>query len=93
MACGVWRVTCGVWRVACGVWRDGNRQVLWKRASTLEAEALLQESRDMCQRAAAMQAEAMAILDDIKTAQVGAARRCVRLTWHMTFRTRAGGRQ
>jgi hypothetical protein len=47
----------------------------------------------MCQRAAAMQAEAMAILDDIKTAQVGAARRCVRLAWHMTFRTRAGGRQ
>jgi hypothetical protein len=45
-------------------------QVLWKRASTLEAEALLQESRDICDRAALMQGEAMKILDDIQTAQV-----------------------
>ncbi len=45
-------------------------QVLWKRASTLEAEALLQESCDICDRAALMQAEAMKILDDIQTAQV-----------------------
>lgn len=45
-------------------------QVLWKRASTLEAEALLQESRDLCDRAALMQTEAMKILDDIRTAKV-----------------------
>ena len=49
---------------------DARIQVLWKRASTLEAEALLQESRDICERAALMQAEAMKIHDDIKTAQV-----------------------
>ena len=49
---------------------EACKQVLWKRASTLEAEALLQESRDICERAAMMQAEAMKIHDDIKTAQV-----------------------
>ncbi len=44
-------------------------QVLWKRASTLEAEALLQEARDISERASLMQSEAMKIHDDIKTAQ------------------------
>ncbi len=36
----------------------------------MEAEALLQESRYICDRAALMQGEAMKILDDIRTAQV-----------------------
>ena len=54
----------------CASWTHRWPQVLWKRASTLEAESLLHESRDICERAALMQAEAMKLHDDIKTAQV-----------------------